>query len=47
MAQNDAMSTDMSGSRICSTLCALIGSAHWAFVIWQRNPKLLNVLSHK
>ena len=27
VAQNDAMSTDMSGSRICSTMCALIGSA--------------------
>ena len=27
VAQDDAMSTDMSGCRICSTICALIGSA--------------------
>ena len=47
MAQNDAMSADMSGSRICSTLCALIESAHCVFVIWRSNPELLNVLSHK
>ena len=48
VAQNDAMSVDMSGSCICSTLCALIGSAvHCVFVIWQNNHKLLNVLSHK
>ena len=46
MAQNDAMSADISGSRICSSiLCALIGSAiHYVFVIGQSNHKLWNVL---
>ena len=48
VAQNDAMSADMSGSRICSTICALIRSAvHCVFVVGQNNPKLLNLLSHK
>ena len=48
VAQDDAMITDKSGSRICSTMCALIGSAvHCVFVIWRSNHKLLNVLSHK
>ena len=42
VAQNDAMSTDMSGSHICSTMCALIGSAIHVFVVWQSNHKLLN-----
>ena len=34
VAQNDAMSTDMPGCRICNTICTLIGSAiHCVFVI--------------
>ena len=48
VAQNDAINTDMSVSRICITLCALIGSAvHCVFVIRQSNPQVLNVLSLK
>ena len=42
VAQNDAMSADMSGSHICSTMCALDGSAIHVFVVWQSNHKLFN-----
>ena len=48
MAKSDAMSADMSGSHICSTICALIRFAvHCVFVVGQNNPKLLIALSHK